>query len=83
MILLSAPPRLRMMSSEELYRAALAMDLQWFAAPEEEGRTHEPTDVTYRKAREEGRVAKSQELIAALGLLLPAIAIIILSKGSL
>ena len=59
--------------------AAQAMDLQWFASPEDEGRTHEPTDVTYRKAREEGRVAKSQELIAALGLLLPAVAIIILA----
>jgi len=54
------------------------MDLQWFAA-EDEGRTHEPTEVTYRKAREEGRVAKSQELVAALGLLIPAITIILLA----
>ncbi|MCL2319703.1 MAG: flagellar biosynthesis protein FlhB [Treponema sp.] len=54
------------------------MDLQWFAA-EDEGRTFEPTEVTYRKAREEGRVAKSQELIAALGLLLPALTIIFLA----
>jgi len=59
--------------------SALNMDLQWFASPEEEGRIHEPTDVTYRKAREEGRVAKSQELVAALGLLLPAVAIVILA----
>jgi len=58
--------------------AALAMDLQYFAA-EDEGRTHEPTEATFRRAREEGRVAKSQELIAALGLLLPAIAIIFLA----
>ena len=85
----SASPRLCVRSSrdmftgEELYRAALAMDLQWFASPEEEGRTHEPTDVTYRKAREEGRVAKSQELVAALGLLLPAIAIIFLAPWML
>ena len=64
--------------SDELYLAALNMDLQWFAA-EDEGRTHEPTEATYRRAREEGRVAKSQELIAALGLLLPAIAIILLA----
>ena len=55
------------------------MDLQWFAA-EDEGRTFEPTDTTYRKAREEGRVAKSQELIAALGLLLPAITIFFLAS---
>jgi len=67
---------------EELYNAALAMDLQWFAA-EDEGRTFEPTETTYRKAREEGRVAKSQELIAALGLLLPAIVLIFLAPWML
>jgi flagellar biosynthetic protein FlhB len=54
------------------------MDLQWFAA-EDEGRTFDPTDITYRKAREEGRVAKSQDFSAALGLLLPAIILIILA----
>jgi len=54
------------------------MDLQWFAA-EDEGRTFEPTEATYRRAREEGRVAKSQELTAAIGLLLPAILIIFLA----
>ena len=62
----------------ELSRAAQNMHLQWFAA-EDEGRTFDPTETTYRKAREEGRVAKSQELISALGLLLPAISIIILA----
>jgi flagellar biosynthesis protein FlhB len=54
------------------------IDLQWFAA-EDEGRTEEPSEYKLRKAREEGRVAKSQELIAAVGLLLPAAAIVILS----
>ena len=63
---------------DDFLLAALNMDLQWFAA-EDEGRTQEPTDITYRKAREEGRVAKSQELIAAIVLLLPAISIIILA----
>ena len=72
----------KFLSGDELYRAALAMDLQWFAA-EDEGRTFEPTDATYRKAREEGRVAKSQELIAALGLLLPAIVLIFLAPWML
>jgi len=62
----------------DLHSAALKIDLQYFAA-EDEGRTHDPTEVTYRKAREEGRVAKSQELVAALGLLLPAIALIFLA----
>ncbi|MCL2832231.1 MAG: flagellar biosynthesis protein FlhB [Treponema sp.] len=58
------------------------IDLQWFAA-EDEGRTFEPTEQTYRKAREEGRVAKSQELIAALGLLFPALLIFLLAPGML
>jgi flagellar biosynthetic protein FlhB len=52
--------------------AALAIDLQWFAA-EDEGRTEEPSEYKIQKAREEGRVAKSQELVGALGLLLPAL----------
>jgi len=71
--------RLRVMNSEEMYSAAQGMHLQWFAA-EDEGRIFDPTETTYRKAREEGRVSKSQELISALGLLLPALAIIFLAS---
>jgi len=55
------------------------IDLQWFAA-EDEGRTEDPTDYKIRKAREEGRVAKSQDLNAALVLLFPAVSLIILSS---
>ncbi len=53
------------------------VDLQWFAA-EDEGRTEEPSEHKIRKAREEGKVARSAEVssslvllagIAALGLL--------------
>ncbi|MDR2467681.1 MAG: flagellar biosynthesis protein FlhB [Spirochaetaceae bacterium] len=52
------------------------IDLQWFAA-EDEGRTEEPTERKIQRAREEeGRVVKSQELIGAIGLLLPALAIL-------
>jgi flagellar biosynthesis protein FlhB len=51
------------------------IDLQWFAA-EDEGRTEDPTEFKIRKAREEGRVAKSQELNGAIVLLLPSIALI-------
>ena len=65
-------------NENDLLTAALNMDLQWFAA-EDEGRTHEPTEATYRRAREEGRVAKSQDLVSALGLLLPAVALILLA----
>lgn len=44
------------------------VDLQWFAA-EDEGRTEEPTEHKLRKAREEGKVAKSVELSSAMVLL--------------
>ena len=54
--------------STDLFR----IDLQWFAA-EDEGRTEQPTEYKLRKAREEGRVAKSQELNGALVMLLPAL----------
>ena len=37
------------------------IDLQWFAA-EDEGRTEEPSEYKLRKAREEGRIPKSQDL---------------------
>ncbi|MDR2659237.1 MAG: flagellar biosynthesis protein FlhB [Spirochaetaceae bacterium] len=58
---------------------AAFIDLQWFAA-EDEGRTEEPTETKLRKAREdEGRVAKSQDLVGAIGLLLPALAILFLA----
>jgi flagellar biosynthesis protein FlhB len=57
--------------------SAFDVPLQWFAA-EDEGRTEEPSEHKIRKAREEGKVAKSGELsssvvllagISALGLL--------------
>lgn len=52
--------------------------LQWFAA-EDEGRTEEPTEHKIRKAREEGKVAKSGELTSALILLFGIIVIGLLS----
>ena len=42
--------------------------LQWFAA-EDEGRTEDPTEHKLRKAREEGKVAKSVELSSSLVIL--------------
>lgn len=41
------------------------MHLQWFAA-EDEGRTFDPTETKLRKAKEEGRVAKTAEIPAYL-----------------
>jgi flagellar biosynthesis protein FlhB len=52
--------------------------LQWFAA-EDEGRTEDPTEHKIRKAREEGKVAKSGELTSALVLLFGMIVIGLLS----
>ncbi|MDR2194769.1 MAG: flagellar biosynthesis protein FlhB [Treponema sp.] len=57
--------------------------LQWFAA-EDEGRTEEPSEYKIRKAREEeGRVAKSQELIGSLVLLIPAMTLLFLAPSML
>ncbi len=51
------------------------IDLQWFASAEEEGRTEEPSEHKLRKAREEGRVAKSMELGGAAVLLVTVVVI--------
>jgi len=56
-----------------------SVDIQWFAA-EDEGRTEEATEYKIKKAREEGRVAKSTEFTSALTLLFPIIAIGILGS---
>ena len=50
---------------EEKYQI---VHLQWFAA-EDEGRTEQPTEHKIRKAREDGKVAKSSEFTSALVLL--------------
>ncbi len=44
------------------------MHLHWFA-PEDEGRTEEPTEQKIRKAQEEGRFAKSSELTGSITML--------------
>jgi flagellar biosynthetic protein FlhB len=60
------------------------IDLQWFAKPEDEGRTEKPTEQKLRRARtEEGRVPKSQELTAALGLLFPSLCLLFLAPSML
>jgi len=55
-------------------------DIQLFAA-EDEGRTEEPTEYKKRKAREEGKVAKTQELPSALILLFGFFIIFLFSKS--
>lgn len=56
------------------------VDLQWFAA-EDEGRTEEPSEYKLKKAREEGRVLKSQELVGAVGLLIPSVTLLFLAPS--
>ncbi|GHV69923.1 flagellar biosynthesis protein FlhB [Spirochaetia bacterium] len=60
----------------------LMIDLQWFAA-EDEGRTEEPSEYKIQRAREEGRVAKSQELVGALVLFVPAVMLLFLAPSML
>lgn len=55
------------------------IDLQWFASAEDEGRTEQPSETKLRKAREEGRIPKSQELGGALVMLLPVLLIVLLA----
>jgi flagellar biosynthetic protein FlhB len=64
-------------------RSALAIDLQWFADADDENRTEEPTEIKLRRLREEGQVAKSQEFVSALGLLLPALTLLFLAPSML
>ena len=54
--------------------------LRFFFAAEDEGRTEEPTEHKIRKAREEGKVAKSMEFTSALVLLAGIVTIAVLSK---
>ncbi|MBR4449665.1 MAG: flagellar biosynthesis protein FlhB [Treponema sp.] len=54
------------------------IDLQWFAA-EDEGRTEEPSELKLHKAREEGRVPKSQEVNGALVLFVCVVVLIIVA----
>lgn len=48
---------------------SVAMDLQWFASAEDEGRTFDATEVKKRKSREEGKVAKSADMVSSVVLL--------------
>ena len=62
--------------------SAFDVHLQWFAA-EDEGRTEEPSEHKLRKAREEGKVAKSVEVTSALMLLAGILALALLSGSML
>jgi flagellar biosynthetic protein FlhB len=53
--------------------------LQWFAA-EDEGRTEDPTEQKLRKAREDGKVARSPDLPSSLVLLFGIVALAVLGN---
>ena len=59
----------------------MIIPLQWFADEAEDapGKTEEPTEHKLQRLREEGQVAKSQELVGAIGLLLPALLLLFLA----
>jgi flagellar biosynthetic protein FlhB len=78
------------MFDEELKTKLLApsypvIPLQWFADDDEDapGKTEQPTEHKLSRLREEGQVVKSQELISALGLLLPALLLLFLAPSML
>lgn len=79
MILLVYPSCLLPAKKEPLPKTLPLIDLQWFASAEDEGRTEQPSETKLRKAREEGRIPKSQELTGALVMLLPILVIILLA----
>ena len=54
--------------------------LQWFAA-EDEGRTEEPTERKIRKAREDGKVAKSADITSAIVMIFGLLALLAFSEG--
>jgi len=63
------------------------LDLQWFGDEDNDedapGKTLEPTEHKLKKLREEGQVAKSQELNGAIGLFLVALVILFIAPSIL
>ncbi|WP_319417302.1 flagellar biosynthesis protein FlhB [Marispirochaeta aestuarii] len=74
--------RSRIPAGHEAVLRPWEIPLNWFAA-EDEGRTEDPTEHKIRKAREEGKVAKSSEFSAAIVLLFPILAIALLGSYTL
>ncbi|MDR2158582.1 MAG: flagellar biosynthesis protein FlhB [Treponema sp.] len=80
----SGPGRFVFAEERRSLAAALAIDLQWFGDEADESqRTEEATETKIQRLREEGQVVKSQELVSALGLLLPALALVFLAPSML
>ena len=66
--------------------SSLVIPLQWFSDSDDEdapGKTEQPTEHKLKRLREEGQVAKSQELVGAIGLLLPAVLLLFMAPSML
>jgi len=71
-------------SSLFIDNCSLIIDLQWFADDDDTpGKTEEPTEHKLQRLREEGQVVKSQELVGAVGLFLPALLLLFLAPSML
>lgn len=60
--------------------AFTAVHLQWFA-PEDEGRTEDPTDRKIRKARDDGKVAKSGDVTSAIVMIFGLMTVLIMGQS--
>lgn len=69
----------RLVADEEFLGQLDSVHIQWFAA-EDEGRTEEPSEHKIEKAREEGKVAKSQDVTSSVILLFSVITLWIISS---
>jgi flagellar biosynthetic protein FlhB len=70
----------------DLVLSPFIIDLQWFADSDDEdapGKTEQPTEHKLKRLREEGQVVKSQELVGAIGLLLPALLLLFMAPSML
>jgi flagellar biosynthetic protein FlhB len=65
-----------------IHHSSFFISLQWFSDdsdPDVDGRTEQPTEYKIQRLKEEGQVAKSQELVGAVTLLLPALLLLFLA----
>ena len=64
--------------------SSFLIPLTWFSDDaENEGRTEQPTEHKLRRLREEGQIPKSQELVGAVTLFLPALLLLFLAPSML
>ena len=64
--------------------SSFLIPLQWFADDDDQpGKTEPPSEHKIQELRKEGQVVKSQELVSALGLFLPALLLLFLAPSML